>query len=63
MLPSTTPSLAAISGIPMLPPEFIAWEFIDVRELLPEQLHQATVGTPITSSVVILPESSYQTHR
>ena len=41
--------------------KIINWEYIDPSELSPEQLNQPT--TRITSVVVVLPESAYETQR
>ena len=61
--PALTPPMTPIPGIPNLPPKLlqkiINWEYIDLSELLPEQLNQSI--TSITSTVVILPESTYNT--
>ena len=48
---------------PKLVQKIISWEYVDLGELLPEHLHLASSGTSTSSSVVILLESSYNTHR
>jgi hypothetical protein len=67
LLPATITSSTTISGIPNLPTKLvqkiISWKYIDLGELLPEHLQLASTGTAVSSSVVILPESSYNTHR
>lgn len=41
----------------------MAREYIDLSSLLPEQLHSADSLSGTTSNIVILPESTYETHK
>ncbi len=60
------PSYAAFPGCPSIPQKLVqkivTWEYIDLGSLLPEQL-QTAASTAHSSSIVILPESLYETQR
>ena len=57
--------LIAFPRCPAIPPKLVqkilAWEYVDLGTLLPEQLHSA--ASTSSSAIVILPESTYETHK